>query len=954
MTLSLLSISVLGALHVTLDGQPVTGFESARARALLVYLAVESDRPHSRDALAGLLWPDESDRSARNNLRQTLANIRQVIGDRTSPGHPFLHVTRDAIQFQTSSDHTLDLDTFSRLLATCASHAHRHPEGCKPCADRMQRAVELYRGDLLDHFFLNDSAPFEEWALVQRESLRRRILEALTTLAEYHARRGAHGPALRFARHQLELDPWREEAHRQAMYSLALSGQRRAALAQYETCRRVLAEELKVEPSAETAALYEGIKAGGWTLDVGSGTLQLPTPPTPFIGREAELAELANLLTNPACRLVSIVGPGGVGKTRLALAAAAEQAVGFRHGVAFVPLASISSPDLVISAILAALGVPPQGPRDPKDHLLAYLREREVLLLLDNWEHLGGGTPLLSELLRKAPHVALLVTSRERLNLQGEWVLDLAGLKVPKGRTVAEVEQYSAVELFLQSARRGRSGCSFSDEEKSCIVRICRLVEGMPLAIELAAAWVRSLSCRQIAEEIEKSYGFLTAGPRDLPERHRSMRAVFEHSWGLLGEEEQGVFGKLSVFRGGFRREAAEQIAGASLSILTALIDKSLVRSNGADRYDLHELLRQFAEERLAERGQCEDTRDRHLAYGVDLAEQAEPHLTGPRQKEWLDRLHDEHDNLRAALGWALESQQVEAGLRLAGALWRFWYIRGGMVEGRRWLEQMLEYSGAVSPASRAKALAGAGWIASAQCDYAVATRFTEQALALQRELKDTRSIAVLLNGLGVIASDQGDTAQAKSYLQESLGLFRALGDEDGLARSLDNLANLAFDQGDTPAALALHEESLVHSRKCGDRHMVASSLLNLGWSFLVAGDPARALSYLVESFGIFRELGDHIGTVFCLEGLAGVAGLEQKPLRAAQLFGGAAAIRQTIQAEMTPVNRVYYDPIVARVQKQLTPAAFAAAWEQGCALTIEQAITLALNGLERLPEIPS
>ncbi len=950
-----LCISVLGTLRVTLDGAPVSDFESAKARALLVYLAVEADRSHNRDALAGLLWPDEPDQTARNNLRQTLAGLRRTLGDRQAPSRPLLCIERDSIQLNPSANCWTDVAEIRRHLTRCSEHTHRHPETCHVCAAEREQAVALYQGDFLQHFFLSDSSPFDEWALLHRERLRRQVLEALESLVDFNQWRGDFDKALQFALRQLELDPWREQAYRQTMRAYVARGDRSAALAQFEACRRILLAEMNAAPSLETLELYESIRLNGHggIPPADKRSAHVPLPSTPFLGRRHELAELARLLMDPACRLITLVGLGGVGKTRLALAAAQEQSLGFRDGVAFVPLASTSSPDLIPSAILAALDVPSQAPGDPKESLLGYLREREVLLVLDNWEHLQEASGLLSELLQQAPRIALLVTSRERLNLQGEWVLDLAGLDVPEGAQTEEVEEYSAVQLFLQVARRESSNRSFSDEEKSSIVRICRLVEGVPLAIELAAAWVRTLSCREIAEEIEESYSILVARSRDLPERHRSLRAVFEHSWKLLDEEEQQVFSRLSVFRGGFRRDASEYVAGASLSILAALVDKSLVRSDGAERYDLHELVRQFAEKELAGMGQREPTRDQHLAYWVGVAEQAEPRLTGPRQKEWFDLLHDEHDNLHAALAWALESRQVEAGLRMAGALWRFWYIRGDVVQARKWFEQLLEPDDAVSPAVRAKALAGAGWLAYAQCEFTTATVLGEQSLSLQRELKDNRSIAVLLNSLGLIASDQRDAVRAKSYLEESLGLFRALGDDDGLARCLNNLANLAFEQGDTPAAIALHEESLALSLKCGDKHMVANSLLNLGWSFSVAGDSVRAVPYFAESLVICRELGHHIGTTFCLEGLAGVAGMEQNPRRAARLFGAAASLRESVQAPLAPVNKPYMDSMIALVQKQLDPAAFAAAWEAGRAMTMEQTIEYAVSNPDGAPAAP-
>jgi DNA-binding SARP family transcriptional activator len=387
-----LSLALLGPSQLTLDGQPVGGFAYNKARALLAYLAVEADRPHHRDTLAALLWPELPDEAARHNLRQALANLRTAIGDAsTTPS--FLLISRDSIQFNPTSDFDLDVAAFTALLAVCETHPHRHPARCRSCATRMEQASALYHGDFLAGFSVGDSVPFEEWQLRHRERLHQHALAALVRMAEYHELRGDDDHVCGYAQRQIELDPWREEAHRQLMRLLARDGQRSAALAQYATCRRILARDLGVEPEAETTALYERIR------DTASS--ELPTPKlrtqnvqnfpaqtSLLIGREIELAELGSMLENPAHRLLTIVGPGGIGKTRLTLAAAAEQAEVFADGAAFVPLQAISSAAFLAPAILAALGIGLQGQRDPREQLLDYLRDKELLLLLDNVEQL--------------------------------------------------------------------------------------------------------------------------------------------------------------------------------------------------------------------------------------------------------------------------------------------------------------------------------------------------------------------------------------------------------------------------------------------------------------------------------------------------------------------------------------------------------------------------------------
>ncbi|UCC86777.1 MAG: helix-turn-helix domain-containing protein, partial [Anaerolineales bacterium] len=429
----------------------------------------------------------------------------------------------------------------------------------------------------------------------------------------------------------------------------------------------------------------------------------LPIPPTPLIGRQPELTALARMLCEPQCRLLTLTGTGGIGKTRLALELAFTRRDLFPDGVYFVSLASFTSPEFIAPTIGEALGLRFSGVLDPKAQILDYLREKSLLLVLDNLEHLLEGGGLLAQMLQQAPHVKLLVTSRERLNLQGEWLFDIQGLPVPAPDQIDRAEEYSAVALFLQSAWRAQVGFELKDEERPWVARICQLVEGAPLAIELAAAWVRVLTCREIAQEIERNLDFLAASARDLPERHRSMRAAFDHSWRLLSDEERRALSQLSVFRGGFTREAAEKVAGAPLPLLSSLVSKSLAQPVAEGWFDLHELVRQYAEAHLDTVSEGHTmvpghadgfaARQAHAAYYLALVEQAAPQLFGPEQVAWLQRLEHEYDNIRAALAWLLKADgrdttwRVEAALRLTGPLARFWHGHH-FNEGRRWLEQ--------------------------------------------------------------------------------------------------------------------------------------------------------------------------------------------------------------------------------------------------------------------------
>ncbi len=988
-TMPQLSLSLLGPWQATLDGQPID-LKYDKVRALLAYLAVEADRPHRRETLMGMLWPDLPEAAARNNLRQVLLTLREAIGDRQRE-IPYLLASRAAVQFNAESDHWLDVKAITDLLAMCDRHPHRNPESCRSCARWRQQAADLYHGPFLAEFSLPDSTSFEEWTAVKREWLNQLIFAALSKLAAYHERRGQYDQALQATTRQLMLEPWREEAHRHAMRLHLLNGERSAALAQYESCRRLLAEELGVEPEAATTALYQQIRDASEDAPVAMQQLALPTTrphtlppqPTPFVGRETELAEIGRLLTETECRLLTLTGAGGMGKTRLALQAAAEHLDTFADGVFFVPLAALASADLLPGTIATALGIEATA-ADMTASLLNYLHQKEILLLLDNFEHLladSQATGLLTSILADAPDVTLLVTSRERLNLRGEWLFQVNGFLDP-GQGDNE-----AVQFFVQSARRVAPGFTLSPEVLPAVSHICQLVGGMPLAIELAAAWVRVLAPAEIAAEIERSSHFLTTTLRDVPSRHRSLDAVFDYSWQLLSPEEQSVLRKLALFRGGFRRKAAETVAGATLPLLTALVDKSLLQWNPAGRYELHELVRQYGLEKLEAAGETAETQTKHFAFFLELAETILPKLEGAELGRWLDQLQAEMDNFRAALSWAVEQGDEEDGVRLAGTLWWFWYTRGYLSEGREWLGRALSRAAAAPPGeAQAKARQGAGVLAWNQGDYEQARRHHEASLALMRSLGDQRAVSVELNNLGNVAMDQGDYEGAEMMLEESLAIKIALGDQFGQASTLNNLGLAAFGQGDFDAACSYYEQSLALKRSLEDTRGIAITLGNLGNTYLELGRFDRAYELLQESLALKQVLGDRWGVAVVLrqlgelsvrwgdypaardqlresllirqqlddkwsiadslEAFATLAFAEEEPERAARLWGAAEALREAIGTALPGPDQRRHDHDVAAATAEWGEEVVRVAWDDGRTLSTDEAIAYALSQL--------
>ncbi|MCL4299121.1 MAG: AAA family ATPase [Anaerolineae bacterium] len=934
-----LEISLLGGLTIKRGGLPAPALASRKAEALLVYLLC-TGRPHAREVLADLLWDDRSQSQALANLRVLLSSLRQALG-------PYVSITRQTVAFNRDSPCWLDVAELEQGIA--AARAQRQGEILSAeAAVQLAQALALYRGDFLLGFYLRASQGFEEWLVTERERLRLKVIEAFYDLIAAYLNLGEYRAGIEQAKRLLQLDPLQEEGHRQLMRLLVYSGQRNAALAQYDTCRRILADELGVEPTPETTALYERIRAGELSRGTGEHTPSgapakgaqseggrgrgdfdatpqhnLPVPPTSFLGREMELAQMAELLGNPACRLLTVVGPGGIGKTRLALQAALQAPTDkievFRHGVHFVSLAPVSSASFLVSAIAEALNFSFYGPRDPKVQLLNYLREKNMLLVLDNFEHLLAGVGLLAEILAIAPEVKLLVTSRERLNLQGEWLFEIQGLKFPPGDKPKGIEAYSAVQLFWQSARMVRGDISLLEADKPSIAQICRLVEGMPLGVELAAAWVRTLSCAEIAQEIERSLGFLTTSLQDIPARHRSIRAVFDHSWRFLSAEEREIFRKLSVFRGGFRREAAERVAEATLPLLSRLVDKSLLRWSISGRYEIHELLRQYAAAKLEETPlEKEKVQGDHGRYYLEFLQlQMEP-LWGRQQKQALAEIRAEIDNVRLAWQWAVAHGQARAMGQAVETLWLFyeiqsWYreaeatfaqaatilagARGGVEERERdivlgqvlgqqgWFSLRLALSGKprellqrslallrqggaqVEMAATLYYLGVLNWVMG---EYAEAQSLLQEGLDIYRERQVQRGTGLCLGVLGMVAQSRGEYLEAKCLMQQAGVVLKESGNQRWLSADLSFLSALVGASGERQEAKQLLQESLALSREIGDLWTLGISLNHLGALTYLGGaaEWPEAKRLHQQSLAIFKEIGEPWGTAVALNHL--------------------------------------------------------------------------------------
>ncbi len=713
-----------------------------------------------------------------------------------------------------------------------------------------------------------------------------------------------------------------------------------------------------------------------------------PYQSTPFIGRQSELAQIGDLLSNPECRLLTLLGPGGIGKTRLAIQEAGEQLPHFVHGVYFVPLAPVGTPNLLTSAVAEALTISFYTSNDPQRQLIHYLREKQMLLVMDNFEHLLAGTPLLTDILQSAPGIKVLTTSRERLNVQEEWVFTVDGLTFPTAQSTVPIEDFSAVQLFVQRARQVQTHFALSDNAEA-VKTICQQMEGMPLGLELAASWLRAMPCHQIAAQVANHLNFLSTPLRNIPERHRSLRAVFDQSWSLLSTNEQAVLRKLSVFRGGFDLEAAEHVAGASLSLLAGLADKSLIRLNASGRYDLHELLRQYAADRLLEAGEVNATVEHHFDFFLKLAESAEAHAFGREQIAWFDRIEAEYDNLRAALAWSIES---EVGLQFACALGWFFSERGYWSEGLDWLERMLAANRDAPVALRAKALHSAGALAGHLGNKGRARMLCKQALTLARAANDKWNIAWSLSQLAIHTGV--DVDQSAALLDESLALFREIDDPMGVSHALIRRSWMVIRPEDYAYKRLLLEEAATRAHEAGDTIILAWAAHNLGslawsqdhdlrqaktyfesslslfrkarfpliFSIMSLADVERALGNMARAQTLYEEALISRGELASMDpdiffgfvGLAGVARTRGQPERAARLFGAANSNSLVQELRFYP-QAFSYESDIAAIRTQLGETAFAEAWTAGRAMTQAQAIAYALENRSTTQEsIPS
>ena len=686
---------------------------------------------------------------------------------------------------------------------------------------------------------------------------------------------------------------------------------------------------------------------------------RLPTPLSGFVGREREIAAVSALLRQDGVRLVTLTGPGGVGKSRLALRVAQELEASFGDGVAFVSLAPIMDPNLVLPTVAQALGVRGAGDRPLADALAAALRDRRLLLVLDNFEQVVAAAPVVADLLGVCPRLTALVTSRAVLRVSGEHAVRVPPLALPDRVRLLPPEELArseAVRLFAERARAADAGFAVDAGNAAAVAAVCARLDGLPLAIELAAARVTVLPPHAMLDRLQARLPLLTGGARDQPDRLRSMRDAIGWSHDLLPPEEQRLFRRLAVFAGGFALDGAAAVAGdatepaeaAVLPSIASLVDKSLLqRTPGVDadvRYGMLETVREFALERLNESGEAGEVARRHAAWCLAFAERARRGVRGPRPGLWQDRLAAEFGNLRAALGWALERGEAALGLRLTGALAWYWIGGGHVAEGRRWQERLLAAGDDVPPLVRARGLCLAGQLAQCAGDHGAAVPLLEEALALARRLGEEEAVAEALGKLGLAAEDAGDLDRAVALLDESLARFREVGDAHEIAWALAGLGVTVRQRGDLRRARALLEEAGAAFGGLDCAEGVAWVATGLGELAADEGDSGQAAAHFSEGLGLHGAHRDPWGAEFCLLGLGKLAGATGRPGAAARLLGAAEALREAGSFALTPDHREPHDRCVAVARAALGEAAFAAAWAAGRALPQEEVLAAAAH----------
>ncbi len=865
-----LALKLFGSYRLTLDGHPIESSESDKGRAMLAFLAVDCEHAHSREKMIGIFWPEQDEEHARGSLSQALYHLRGTLGDRPLTGslpavpttgsrEPYLLVTPHEIQLNPNSDFDTDVSAFTSLVAACKAHVHPMHQTCAECLERYQKAARLYAGDFLDGFYLPKSVAFEEWATIQREQLHLEMMVVLEHLVMVFEQQGELDQALAYAHKMVQLDELGEAGNQHLLRLLALLDRQAEALAQYASFHHTLAVQLGAEPGKETKLLYQRLR----NEEAGEQLGSLPANLTSFIGRRQELAELWSLLRDPNSRLICILGLGGCGKTHLALEAARKQRYYFRDGVYFIHLSALGAGSSLLAVVAERLGFTFREVGDPKGQLLNFLSNKKVLLILDSFETVLDSAGLVAEILSASEGSKVLVTSRVRLNISGEYVYPLEGMQVPPHHAKRSIIEYSSVDLFLEAARRMKPG--YMPDRLEDVARICRLAEGMPLSLLLASSWVSDHSAREIADQISHSLDFLAVEWADMPERQRSLRATFEYSWKLLSSCEQEVLMSLAVFHSPFSTQAAYPVAGASAQLLHALAGKSLLRSISERRYLMHDLVRQYSAEKLAlaQVAVKRAAHQQHRDYFLERVAGWSKEFKSVNQSAALLDADKEIEDVQAAWEWTAQQAEIDKLVRALEGLLLYYSLRYRYQEGERACQVALE--GIKSVSTGGKRLNLEGWLLVWQAYFCRLIGNRDMARQLLDEGwqkleqadtagQDTRSgKAIYWWQLGRFESS---LPKQLDCFRQSAELFQKLGDPWRQAGILASMGSLHNFLGDYKQCVELHQQSLALSRACGEPLQIAAILDVLAIDEMFYGSWETGVRLSEEAVSLYRSVG--------------------------------------------------------------------------------------------------
>jgi len=902
---------ILGPLEVALDGASFAA-KGRKPRALLALLLLHRNETVPAERLIDDLWGEKPPATAANTLQVYVSQLRKLGEDR---------IVRDGLGYRLHVEpNELDAERFERLAAEGAAALEQQSYG--EAAELLREALALWRGPALV------DVGYEQFAQPEITRLEELRLAATENRIEAEIGIGRHEQAIGELEALVGEHPTRERLRGLLMLALYRAGRQAEALETYREAREVLLDELGLEPGPELRELEQAILRQDEALSrraLPEGNV--PAPASNLVGRKRELEQVCDSLRRAETRLLTLTGPGGAGKTRLALEVANALAEEIPDGAFFVPLEAIRDGALILPAVAQPLGVRESAERPLLESFRERLAGRRALVLLDNFEQLAESAPVLSQILEAAPGLTFIVTSRAALRLGGE-----------KEYPVQPLGRSDAVALFVERAQSADSGFELTAENEAAVEELCARLDDLPLALELAAARTKLMSPDAMVERLDQRLELLSRGARDLPERHRALRDTVAWSYDLLEPDVQELFARLAVFAGGFTLESAVAVTDASLDGVGVLLDDSLLeRVNG--RFRMLETIREYALERLDATNEADAIHRRHVEHFLRLA-RSEP---VPDQAAWLASLDSERDNLRAALDWCRDDGDPALGLRLASALWEFWWVRGYLAEGRRRLDEALERGEGQPAELRARALHAAASLATRQSDYDRAAELSEQALALWEELGDAGGTARSLLSLGTIAAEQGARDRALELSERAAALYAESGDRRGHALAVSNLGGIALEDGDHARAAELSAEAYSLFEELEDSEGMALALVNQGFVALSEREHGRARTFLREALRRLAELEfrDVIG--YCFEGLAAVLASTGEPESGARLLGAAESLRESVGVELAPSERETHDATAAAIRGSLGEKEFAAAWLEGRELPLDDAIAYAL-----------